>query len=91
MANGNFIVKRSAVFYWLIGLVTVAGIITAAFYLDDAVREFIARHQDRTVRGFMENVSRFGDWPEHFALGLILAAFAWWCGNKKWTRIFVRC
>jgi undecaprenyl-diphosphatase len=34
-------------------------------------------------------VSRFGDWPEHFALGLILAALAWWRGNKKWTRIFL--
>jgi len=34
-------------------------------------------------------VSRFGDWPEHFALGLILAAVAWWRGNKKWTRIFL--
>ena len=28
-------------------------------------------------------------WPEHFALGLILAAVAWWRGNKKWTRIFL--
>src|SRR6202035_544080 len=38
---------------------------------------------------FMENVSRFGDWPEHFALGLVFAAVAWWRGNKKWTRIFL--
>ena len=34
-------------------------------------------------------MSRFGDWPEHFAFGLILAAVAWWRGNKKWTRIFL--
>ena len=81
--------KRTNVFYWLISTLIAAIIIAISFYFDDFVREFIARHQDRTVRGFMENVSRFGDWPEHFALGLILAAFAWWCGNKKWTRIFV--
>src|SRR5437660_12878943 len=37
----------------------------------------------------MRNISRFGDWPEHFALGLILAGIAWWRGNKKWTRIFL--
>ena len=37
----------------------------------------------------MRNISRFGDWPEHFALGFILAGIAWWRGNKKWTRIFL--
>jgi undecaprenyl-diphosphatase len=37
----------------------------------------------------MLNVSRFGDWPEHFALGLILAGAAWLRGNKKWIRIFL--
>ena len=81
--------KRTNVFYWLIGIVIAAIIIAISFYFDDFVREFIARHQDRTVRGFMENVSRFGDWPEHFALGLVLAGVAWWRGNKKWTRILV--
>jgi membrane-associated phospholipid phosphatase len=82
-------VKRAAVFYWLIGVVIVAVIITAAFYLDQAVRDFIASHQNPSVRNFMRNVSRFGDWLEHFALGLILLTVAWWRGNKKWTRIFV--
>jgi undecaprenyl-diphosphatase len=89
MANGNFIVKRRAIFYWLVGIVIVAVIITAAFYLDDSVRDFIARHQTPGMRNFMRNVSRFGDWPEHFALGLVLTGVAWWRGNKKWTRIFV--
>jgi membrane-associated phospholipid phosphatase len=82
-------VKRSALFYWLIGIVIVAATITAAFYLDDAVRDFIASHQNPSVRNFMRNVSRFGDWPEHFALGLVLAGIAWWRGNKRWTRIFL--
>jgi membrane-associated phospholipid phosphatase len=82
-------VKRSTLFYWLIGIVVVAVIITAAFYLDEAVRDFIAQHQNPAMRNFMRNVSRFGDWLEHFALGLILLTVAWWRGNKKWTRIFV--
>jgi undecaprenyl-diphosphatase len=88
-SNGNCIVRRSAFFYWLVGIVIVAVTIAAAFYLDDAVRDFIASHQDPGVRNFMRNVSRFGDWPEHFALGLVLLAVAWWRGNKKWTRIFL--
>ena len=81
--------KRSSVFYWLIGIVIAAVTIAAAFYFDDAVRNFVAQHQNRVSRSFMRNISRFGDWPEHFALGLILAGVAWCRGNKKWTRIFL--
>jgi membrane-associated phospholipid phosphatase len=82
-------VKRNAVFYWPIGIVITAIIIAAAFYFDEAVRTFIASHQNRGLGDFMRNVSRFGDWPEHFALGLVLIGVAWWRGNKKWTRILV--
>jgi undecaprenyl-diphosphatase len=82
-------VKRSAVFYWLIGIVIAAILITAAFYFDNAVRDFVAQHQNPTMRNFMRNVSRFGDWLEHFALGLVLLAVAWSRGNKKWARIFL--
>jgi len=82
-------VKRSSVFYWLIGIAIAAVTIAAAFYFDDAVRNFVAQHQNRVVRNFMRNISRFGDWPEHLAGGLILAGIAWWRGNKKWTRIFL--
>ena len=49
---------------------------------------FIMQHQNRAVRSFMRNVSRFGDWPSHVALGLILLGIAWRRGSKKWTRIF---
>jgi len=82
-------VKRSSVFYWLIGIMIAAIMVAAAFYFDNAVRDFISQHQTRAVYYFMVNVSRVGDWPEHFALGLILAGVAWWRGNKKWTRIFL--
>jgi membrane-associated phospholipid phosphatase len=82
-------VKQRSVFYWTLGVLMAAIAIAVSFYFDDVVREFVAQYQNRGLRNFMRNVSRFGDWPEHFALGLILAAVAWWRGNKKWTRIFL--
>jgi len=82
-------VNRKSVFYWLIGIVIAAFAIAAAFYCDAPVRDFIALHQTRALRKLMQAVSRFGDWPEHFGLGLILTGIAWQRGNKKWTRIFL--
>jgi membrane-associated phospholipid phosphatase len=87
--DGNLFVKRSAVFYWLIGIVIAAIIIAASFWFDEPVRLWITQHQNRSVHSFMQNVSRFGDWPEHFILGIVLAGISWWRGNKKWTRIFL--
>jgi len=82
-------VKQRSVFYWTLGFLVAAIAIAASFYFDDVVRDFIARHQNPGMRNFMRNVSRFGDWLEHFALGLVLLAVAWSRGNKKWTRIFL--
>ena len=87
--DGNLFVKGKIVFYWLIGIVIAAIVMVAAFYFDEPVRNFMAHHQNRAVHNFMHKVSRFGDWPEHFALGLVLAGIAWWRGSKKWTRIFL--
>jgi len=82
-------VKVKIVFYWLIGIMIAAIVMVAAFYFDEPVRNFMAQHQNRATHNFMHKVSRFGDWPEHFALGLVLAGLAWWRGNRKWTRIFL--
>jgi undecaprenyl-diphosphatase len=60
-----------------------------AFYLDGAVQNWIAQHQNRSAKIFMRSVSRFGDWPEHVAIGLALVGIAWWRGSKKWRRIFL--
>lgn len=79
--------KRS--FCWLIGIVIIAISIAAAFYLDDPVKQWMLNHQNPTTRAFMENVSRFGDWPEHVLVGLGLIALAQWRGDKKWTRIIL--
>ena len=81
--------KRAAVFYWLIGIVIAAIAIAAAFHFDDTVRDFMAQHQNPTMRNFMRNVSWYGDWPSHLALGLLLLGIAWRRQSKKWMRIFL--
>ncbi len=87
--DGNLFVKRAAVFYWLIGIVIAAIAIATAFYFDDAVRDFMAQHQDPMMRNFMRSVSFYGDWPSHLGLGLILLGIAWRRQSKKWMRIFL--
>ena len=87
--DGNFIVKRAAVFYWLIGIVIAAIAIVIAFHFDDTVRDFIAQHQNPTMRNLMRNVSFFGDWPSHLVVGLLLLGIAWQRNSKKWMRIFL--
>jgi membrane-associated phospholipid phosphatase len=82
-------VKHSAVFYWLIGIAIAATAIGIAFYFDDAVWNFIRQHQSRGLYHFMRNVSRFGDWPSHVILGLLLLGSAWICGSRKWSRVFL--
>ena len=81
--------KGKAVFYSLLGIAMIATIVTAAFYFDEAARNWITTHQNQKVHSFMLNVSRFGDWPEHFVVGLLLLGVAWWRENEKWKRIFL--
>ncbi len=81
--------KYKSAFYWLIGTLIVLIILVAAFYFDNAVHHYMTAHQTRGLRHFMHRVSRFGDWPEHFALGLLLTGIAWWRGSQKWTRVFL--
>jgi undecaprenyl-diphosphatase len=66
----------------------VAVVVWLSFLLDDAARSWIAAHQSPALRSVMEAVSRYGDWPEHVALGLILVTMAWSRGSKRWMRIF---
>jgi membrane-associated phospholipid phosphatase len=60
-----------------------------AFMLDAPVHDWMTTHQSPGLRSFMEQVSRYGDWPAHVAMGLILAGLAWLRGNKKWARILL--
>jgi membrane-associated phospholipid phosphatase len=82
-------VKRSSILYWLLGIMIATAAIAVAFHFDAAVKDFLAHHRNRAVFNFMYNVTRLGDWPVHFALGLILLGIAWWRRSKKWTRIFL--
>jgi membrane-associated phospholipid phosphatase len=88
-SDENSFVKRSTVLYWLIGIAIAAMAVGASFYFDDTVWIFLRQHQDRGVYNFMRNVSRFGDWPSHVALGLALLGIAWVRSSKKWARVFL--
>lgn len=86
--TGNFAVTKKAWFRLLLFLVLAAVALICAFHFDSQLQNWIALHQDRTAKIFMRNVSQFGDWPEHAALGLILLGLAYWRRSKKWTRVF---
>jgi undecaprenyl-diphosphatase len=74
---------------WLLfAFVMSALILVCAFHFDPLVQRWIADHQNRGVKTFMSNVSRFGDWPSHAALGLAGLGIAYWRGSKKWVRVF---
>jgi membrane-associated phospholipid phosphatase len=82
-------VKQRPLFYWTLGIVIAAVAITLSFYWDQSVAAFMANHQSPGLRNLMRNVSRFGDWPEHFLVGLALFSVARWRLDKKWARIFL--
>lgn len=82
-------VKGSTVLYWTLGIVIAACAIGLAFHWDASVVAFMTNHQTPGVRNFMRNVSRFGDWPGHFLVGLVGVSIARLRGNKKWMRIFL--
>jgi membrane-associated phospholipid phosphatase len=73
---------------WSLVFLGAALLIVGSFYLDPSAREWMTRHQDASVKHFVEWVSWLGDWPGHVLLGLVLAAIAYWRGSRKWTRIF---
>jgi membrane-associated phospholipid phosphatase len=82
-------VKRSAVFYWLLGIAIAAIAVALSFHFDDSIRDFMMQHQNPAVRNFMRYVSSLGDWPLHAAIGLVLLGLAWRRGTEEWTRIFL--
>jgi hypothetical protein len=75
--------------FWLIALLIAAMVLAVAFWLDPVVQSWIVEHQNRQLRDVMQQVSRYGDWPTHVVLGLLLLAIAWWRKSKKWLRVFL--
>jgi undecaprenyl-diphosphatase len=77
-----------ALWWWCVIVVGAALLLLASFYLDAGTQAWMEQHQSTGLRNFMETLSRFGDWPGHVALGLILMGIAYWRGSKRWVRIF---
>jgi undecaprenyl-diphosphatase len=86
--TGSFSVTKNRWLWVLFAFVISALILVCAFHFDPLIQRWIAEHQNRGVKIFMTNVSRFGDWPAHAAVGLICLGIAYWYGSKKWTRVF---
>lgn len=87
--TGNSVVRAPRWFWWLLFLVVSALALVCAFHFDPQVQSWIADHQNRAAKIFMRNVSRFGDWPAHVAVGLVCLAVAYWRGSKTWMRVFL--
>ena len=79
---------RRGLRWWYLLFAAAVILIPASLYLDANVQNWILQHQSSSARSFMQAVSRYGDWPEHVALGLVLLGISYWRGSKRWTRIF---
>jgi membrane-associated phospholipid phosphatase len=73
---------------WLVILAAAAILVWSGFVLDEAARSWMTQHQNAGTRSAMRAISRYGDWPEHVGLGVILLTLAWTRGNKRWMQIF---
>ena len=78
----------AALGWWLLVFLGAAVLLVVSFYLDAGSQEWMTRHQNGGARIFMQLLSRYGDWPEHILLGLMLVGIAYWRGQKRWVRIF---
>lgn len=81
-------VSRFGVAAWLLILAAVGIVTGAAFYFDAAVQGWVAVHRTSGWLAFMEEVSRWGDWPAHVVLGLLLILLAYANRKPQWVRIF---
>lgn len=74
--------------WWYLLFAGALLLLLASFYFDGVVQVWMTQHQSPGVRNFMRAVSRYGDWPEHVGLGLVLLGGAYFRRSKKWMRIF---
>lgn len=73
---------------WFLVFPAAALLLLASFYADAGIHAWMTEHQFSWLRGFMQAVSKYGDWPEHVVLGLVLLGIAYWRGSKHWQRVF---
>lgn len=81
--------RRGGALRWFLVFPAAALLLLASFYGDAGVQAWMTQNQWPALRSFMQAVSRYGDWPEHIVLGLLLLGIAYWRGSKRWQRIFV--
>ena len=81
--------RRRDLRWWYLLFAAALILIPSALYLDANAQTWILQHQSSSARNIMQAVSRFGDWPEHVVVGLLLLGISYWRGSKRWTRIFV--
>ena len=74
--TGSFSVTNKRWLWLLLFFVLSALILAGAFYFDPSIQHWVVKHHNRNVKIFMTNVSRFGDWPAHAALGLACLGIA---------------
>ena len=79
---------RGGLRWWYLLFAAALILIPASLYLDANAQAWILQHQSSSARNIMQAVSRFGDWPEHVVVGLLLLGISYWRGSKRWTRIF---
>lgn len=80
--------KIAGLWWWSLVFLAAALLLAASFYLDAGTQVWMAQHRNLGLRSFMQAVSRYGDWPEHVAVGLVLVGLAYGRGSKRWMRIF---
>lgn len=73
---------------WFLIFPAAALLLLASFYGDAGVHAWMTQHQWPALRSFMQAVSKYGDWPEHIVLGLVLLGIASWRGSKHWQHAF---
>src|SRR5688500_6344069 len=88
MKHKREIRANTAARWWFLISAGAVALLLASFYLDAGAQAWVHEHQTAGARNFMEAVSRYGDWPSHIALGLVLVGVAYWRGSKRWMRIF---
>ena len=82
--------KQSVTFWiWLGAIVLGVLLVMIAFSIDAPVHVWQQKYVWKNITVLRRNVTHGTDWPTHLVAGLLLAAIAWWRGNKRWTHIFL--
>lgn len=79
--------KIAPLWKWLLIIALAVSAIVISFHCDATVRRWVAEHSNRATKQLMQNVSRYGDWPEHVLAGLLVVAIAAFRRNKRWMHI----